>query len=434
MRKSHPLVSRFRPCMKAVRRRAALARVNRTLDWALMRVFGYDGDHSLYGVQKGKTVAFGPPKPGSFQPSNVTRAVDSEAFLLWAVTAGPMVFSHVLRTCRKAGYGLNLNCPVYEYRENCLPGWVFPVEHLLRACRIRRSPADWFASPSEEDAFAVFGMMAGHGVRFPLGEPEQGRPMATPAIGSVLVALPNRFWSMAESVGFVWLKSANHVVLVRQAAREWPHVQSGAQAFERVCHLLEKGIPAGGNDYFGHAVLHGLCESDYVFSRPLFDVLIKAGADIHAVARKSAIWSPHGMNCWHFLLHWSVFKEGWCAKDKHRLLSKMAYLKRKSVDPNQPDGHGFPPLHCALQTKRVHGATCPDWLMEAFIRCGGDLGIVSPGGTVMDIARAHGHASVVDSLIRIGALQEKETITRHLAKVAKGGNASGMPLHPLRRL
>jgi hypothetical protein len=97
--------------MKTRRRRAALGRVNRLIDWELMRVFGYEGNPSILGFQKRIEVCLGP-----FNGMVQWERTEPDAFLLWAVSTSHMVWKNVMKACQRAGYSFNPNTPVSNPR------------------------------------------------------------------------------------------------------------------------------------------------------------------------------------------------------------------------------------------------------------------------------------------------------------------------------
>ena len=97
------------------RRRARIftLRLDRSLDWDLLELFGYQGSRSVRDRVEGDPPAFA-------QTGSTPRIRD---FFVWAVEAGPMVWRHVFAACQATGYRLDLDRPRVSF-------WPGPMESL----------------------------------------------------------------------------------------------------------------------------------------------------------------------------------------------------------------------------------------------------------------------------------------------------------------
>lgn len=397
---------RSRPCMKTLRRRAVLRRVNRLIDWELMRVFGYEGNASILGFQKGIEVCLGP-----FNGMVQWERTNPDAFLLWAVSTSPMVWQHVMNACRRAGYPFNPNAPVSSPRVFFSRRVVVSLlGHCLKSTQmgeVGERLAPWAAALILEE-------LGKWGLRIGKETPGwRGLPLEEDA-----ATLDEGLWPVLESMGLAW--TGNPVNLLWDACCLPQEMSSPLEQenrrIRRLQYLQSKGVLAKGVGTNGYPAF-ALALVTPGTTRRVWRQFIHQGADPHA-----CMPADRRAGVWHVLMQ--AIARAYCPWPEKALRERFSFLRHLGVNPNVPDGKGQMPLHVLLS--HPPRTVFPEGLIEAFVRCGGNPDKVDrEGKTALDLALDLNHGLAGD-LLRHRAVREKEDIGRALG-VREGNPAPCRP-------
>jgi hypothetical protein len=414
---------------RALQQKAALRRVNRLIDWELMGVFGYAGNRSLYGFQQEIS-----------RPANnfLVDEVPPTAFLLWAVSAGPMVMGHVLRTCQESGYALDVNRAVENNRESHIQGPIHLVSWLFYN---NFWDGPWkFRSHCALSHFETLKILVKAGATFghlPVGLPGQRENLV-----QNVARWPLPVWKWMKDHGFSWGTDRAGDGSLLRIALGWSR---GFDDFkDKLDWLTHEGLNIHQPDKDGYTWFHRWsCELtphssisgsgerlDFMLSRS-----IRADALIEKSLRLKDPGEEEGLNAWYPLLgtvlassrSFKILQTSEILQDAQKkiLLWKADVLRQFGLDPNQRGVRGETALHLLAASWPHQG--WPEWCLDYLVSWGLDFRAQTPDGkTPLDLVmrKYPGSPLVVQlQLIESSRQQEDlkrllpESITSHVRKI-----------------
>ena len=419
-----------------------IAKTSAAIDWTLMRANGYTGEDNIEATQPVHRGPFDMAGNPLFFPG-MDQNPAGRPFMAWAVTAGRPVFEHVIDTCRKTGYPLDIDA-LYAYPTGMMSYTGAPsanemsllhilLDHLLPGepenmeavadyggRKLEVHPAEDWAKSMETLGFLL----------------EQGA--STKGLVTLCLAAKRsvKTWGLLEKHGLDWsAHTGEHaafqdafsndaprpwVILRDPAKRKNQQEKDEATALARLTHLVDKGMPLNAQmgsyrkTFFQHAM------NLTMGPLPLLKTLLAMGADPHATSTPMLFQGipvrggdPSGRNGWHLLFE-HAFRLG--ERENWRLiLRKFVFLKNLGVNINHRDEAGQTVFHLLAGV-----SDAAPILAEGLLRYGADPSVIdNEGKSPLDVAIASGSKGVADVLRTHLAMGQKDTLEQALPEPAE---------------